>query len=110
MKLPVLDVAEFVSALLGPRILDCPASWSLLSGPSQTLRDAFLRSVMHFNHFIKPYELAMGKTRLSLLSFLIRGAALQGENNHVGWDKLIPYLYYDNALHEQNVGFILIKD
>lgn len=35
---------------------------------------------------------------------------MQGGIDRAGWDKLIPFLYRDDKLEEDNVGFILIKD
>ena len=107
--LPVLNIADFMSALLGPNVLNVPPSQSPLPNPPK-LEDAFSQSTTHFNHFLKPFEQVMGKNRISLLSFLIRGAALQGANNQNGWDKLIPFLFRDSLLGEYNVGFILVQD
>ena len=112
--LPTFTVADFMSALLGERFLDCePSQFHPSSHPSdspKSLRDTFSKSAMHFNHFIKPHEQEMGTNRLNLLSFIIRGAAVQSAGNQPGWDKLIMFLYWDDRLQKHNVGFILVQD
>jgi hypothetical protein len=78
------------------------------SAAGATFEDAFKHAHMHFNHVIKPYE-HKALTRLTLLAFMVRGAAAIGANGQPGFDAVYPYLTNTTQLDIDEVGFIIVQ-
>lgn len=101
----------FKSLFCGPSLEAILQSKPSLYPKNNTLypfEQVFGNARMHFNHFVKPYEL-MTITCQFLIRFLARGAAALGANCEPSFGAVYPYLYEALNLDVKKLGFIIVQ-
>lgn len=109
----VTEVVLFIQKLLAskwsPLILNStPARCRTTAEGQRRFLDVFATSKMYFNHFIKIHDFKV-INRAFLWLLIARGAAVLCADNQGGIDVLLPFLYSDNKLQQDNVSGIFIQ-
>ncbi|KIL63609.1 hypothetical protein M378DRAFT_164281 [Amanita muscaria Koide BX008] len=109
----VIDVLFFLEKLLASQwsstVFDSrPARCCTNTEDQRPFSEAFEKSKMYFNHFIKVHDLKV-INRDFLWRLIARGAAVLCADNQGGIDVLLPFLYLDNKLGRDNVSGIFIQ-
>jgi hypothetical protein len=108
-----IEVLLFIQKLLAskwsPIILNStPARCRTTAEGQHRFFEVFATSKMYFNHFIKIHDFKV-INRAFLWLLIARGAAVLCADNQGGIDVLLPFLYLDNKLQQDNVSGIFIQ-
>lgn len=109
----VIEVLLFMRKLLAskwsPIVLNSkPARCRTNAEGQRPFSKVFAKSKMYFNHFIKVHDFKV-INRAFLWLLMARGAAVLCADNQGGIDVLLPFLYFDNKLQQDNVSKIFIQ-
>ncbi|KAM6495554.1 hypothetical protein JOM56_008260 [Amanita muscaria] len=109
----VIDVRFFMEKLLASQWSTTvsnarPARCCTNTEDQRPFFEAFEKSKMYFNHFIKVNDYQV-INRAFLWRLIARGAAVLCVDNQGAMDVLLPFLYLDNKLGRDNVSGIFIQ-
>ncbi|KIL68319.1 hypothetical protein M378DRAFT_158863 [Amanita muscaria Koide BX008] len=109
----VIDVRFFMEKLLASQWSTTvsnarPARCCTNTEDQRPFSEAFEKSKMYFNHFIKVNDYQV-INRAFLWRLIARGAAVLCVDNQGAIDVLLPFLYLDNKLGRDNVSGIFIE-
>jgi hypothetical protein len=107
-----IEVLLFMQKLLASKwyliILNSRPAQCRTDAKGHRFSDVFAKSKMYFNHFIKVHNFkVINQDFLRLL--IARGAAVLCTNHQAGIDVLLPLLYFDNNLQQDNISGIFIQ-
>jgi len=108
----IISVPNFIQELLNSSADDLhskPALAQTLKEANQTLQDTFCQSKIYFNHFIKFCDTRI-INRKYFLRLIAHGAAGLGCTDfQYGLDIVIPFLYWNSLLQQENVSAFIIQ-
>ena len=106
----IVPVVDFIQELLTPSaevLCSKPVRLRTPQDANKTLQETFRGSSIYFNHFIKLRD-PRCINRKYLLRLIARGAAALCADFQYGIDIVIPFLFWDRILQQENVtAFIL---
>ena len=108
---PIIPVRDFIQELLVPSadvLLSMPIRARTSEEADKTLEDTFRGSNIFFNHFVK-FRDPRVINRKYLLRLIARGAAGLCADFQYGTDIVIPFLFRDSLLQEENVSAIILQ-